>query len=53
MFFFVVSMRVFSGLMYTATETYKMSKHVYINKALFHVLVFEWFKRVIKSHRGL
>jgi len=30
-----------------------MSKPVYINKALFHILVFEWFKRVIEGYEDL
>jgi hypothetical protein len=30
-----------------------MSKPVYINKALFHMLVVEWFKRVIEGYEDL
>jgi hypothetical protein len=32
---------------------YKMSKPVYINKDLFLLLVFEWFKRVIEDYEDL
>jgi len=30
-----------------------MSKPVYKHKALFHMLVFEWFKRVIEDDQGV
>jgi hypothetical protein len=32
---------------------YKMSKLVYINKTVFHMLLFEWFKRVIEGYEDL